>query len=138
MTPLYACGNRLHSELMAHWACLNEGKTMPLAEWGTKRICPTTGKRFYDLNRTPIVSPYTGEIVDIESARRKMAASVIARVKPEKDEEVLVDDLDNDDDLLVADASDDSDADDELLEEDGDDTVSLDDLADLAGDEEDA
>ena len=72
---------------------------MPLAEWGTKRVCPTTGKRFYDLNRTPIVSPYTGEVVDIESARRKMAASVIARVKPEKDDEVLVDDLDNDDDV---------------------------------------
>ena len=52
---------------------------MPLAEWGTKRVCPTTGKRFYDLNRTPIVSPYTGEDVDIESARRKMAAAVIVR-----------------------------------------------------------
>ena len=46
---------------------------MPKAEWGTKRICPTTGKRFYDLNKTPIVSPYTGEVVDIETARRKMA-----------------------------------------------------------------
>jgi uncharacterized protein (TIGR02300 family) len=43
--------------------------TMPKAEWGTKRICPTTGKRFYDLNKTPIVSPYTGEVVDIEFAR---------------------------------------------------------------------
>jgi hypothetical protein len=57
---------------------------MPLAEWGTKRVCPTTGKRFYDLNRSPIVSPYTGEVVDIESARRKMAAAVIARVQPKK------------------------------------------------------
>ena len=60
-------------------ASLNKGKTMPKAEWGTKRICPTTGKRFYDLNRTPIISPYTGEVVDIESARRKMAAAVISR-----------------------------------------------------------
>ena len=33
---------------------------MPEAEWGTKRICPTTSKRFYDLNKDPIVSPYTG------------------------------------------------------------------------------
>ena len=55
---------------------------MPKAEWGTKRICPTTGKRFYDLNRSPIVSPYTGEVVDIESARRKMAAAVISRAMP--------------------------------------------------------
>ena len=66
-----------------------------------------------------------------------MAASVIARVKPEKDDEVLVDDLDNDDDLLVAEVADDADTDDDLLEEDSDDTVSLDDLADVAGDEED-
>lgn len=110
---------------------------MPLAEWGTKRICPTTGKRFYDLNRTPIVSPYTGEIVDIESARRKMAASVIARVQPEKDDDaVLVDDLEGDDDLLVAGVSDDAELDDELLEDDADDTVSLDELTDVAGDEE--
>ena len=61
---------------------------MPKAEWGTKRICPTTGKRFYDLNKSPIVSPYTGEIVDIESVRRKMAASVISRAVPDKDDDV--------------------------------------------------
>jgi uncharacterized protein (TIGR02300 family) len=35
------------------------------SELGTKRICPTTGKKFYDLNKTPVVSPYTGEIVPI-------------------------------------------------------------------------
>jgi uncharacterized protein (TIGR02300 family) len=110
---------------------------MPLAEWGTKRICPTTGKRFYDMNRTPIVSPYTGEVVDIESARRKMAAAVIARVQPEKDDDaVLVDDLEADDDLLVAGVSDDAELDDELLEDDSDDTVSLDELTDVPGDEE--
>ena len=111
---------------------------MPKAEWSTKRVCPTTGKRFYDLNRTPIVSPYTGEVVDIESARRKMAAAVISRVQPEKDDDaVLVDDLEADDELLVAGVADDTELDDELLEDDADDNVSLDDLADVAGDEED-
>jgi uncharacterized protein (TIGR02300 family) len=30
-------------------------------ELGTKRVCPTTGKKFYDLGRDPIVSPYSGE-----------------------------------------------------------------------------
>ena len=97
---------------------------MPKAEWGTKRICPTTGKRFYDLNRSPIVSPYTGEVVDIESST------------PDKDDEVLVDDLEADDDLLVGGVSDDAEMDDELLEDDADDNVSLDDLADVPGDEE--
>lgn len=109
---------------------------MPKEEWGTKRVCPTTGKRFYDLNRTPVVSPYTGEIVDIESARRKLAASVISRTVPDRDD-VLVDDLDTDDDLLEAGAADDADLDDELLEDDADDNVSLDDLADVPGEGED-
>jgi uncharacterized protein (TIGR02300 family) len=108
---------------------------MPNPEWGTKRICPTTGKRFYDLNKTPIISPYTGEIVDIESARRKAASSVIARPLPEKDEDVLVDDLEAED-ILEPGVADDGDLDDDLLEDDADDTVSLDDLADVGGDEE--
>jgi uncharacterized protein (TIGR02300 family) len=30
-------------------------------ELGTKRTCPVTGKKFYDLDRDPIVSPYTGQ-----------------------------------------------------------------------------
>lgn len=112
-----------------------KGTTMPKEEWGTKRLCPTTGKRFYDLNRTPIISPYTGEVVDIESARRKLTASVISRAAPDKDDDNLVDDLDADDDLIDA-GADDSDLDDDLLEDDADDNVSLDDLADVAGDEE--
>lgn len=113
----------------------DKGKTMPKQEWGTKRICPTTGKRFYDLNRVPVVSPYTGEVVDIESARRKLAAAVISRAVPEKDDDVLVDDLEADDELLAA-ATPDGELDDELLEDDADDNVSLDELADVAGDEE--
>jgi uncharacterized protein (TIGR02300 family) len=35
------------------------------SEFGTKRICPTTGKKFYDLNKNPVISPYTGEVVPI-------------------------------------------------------------------------
>jgi uncharacterized protein (TIGR02300 family) len=30
-------------------------------ELGTKRVCPTTGRKFYDLDRDPVVSPYSGE-----------------------------------------------------------------------------
>jgi len=32
---------------------------------GKKWICPTTGKKFYDLNKEPVTSPYTGEILEI-------------------------------------------------------------------------
>ncbi|MCT8992155.1 TIGR02300 family protein [Chelativorans sp. SCAU2101] len=34
---------------------------MAKPELGTKRICPETGRKFYDLNKDPIVSPYTGQ-----------------------------------------------------------------------------
>jgi uncharacterized protein (TIGR02300 family) len=30
-------------------------------ELGTKRTCPITGRKFYDLNKDPVVSPFTGE-----------------------------------------------------------------------------
>jgi uncharacterized protein (TIGR02300 family) len=108
---------------------------MPNPEWGTKRICPTTGKRFYDMNRSPVVSPYTGEVVDIESARRKLAAAVIARPMAAEADEVLVEDLETDD-ILEAAVVEDAETDDELLEDDADDNVSLDDLHDVAGDDE--
>jgi uncharacterized protein (TIGR02300 family) len=110
---------------------------MPKPEWGTKRVCPTTGKRFYDLGRMPVVSPYTGEVVDIESARRKAVAAVISRAVPEKDDDLLVDDIAAEDDLIVSGAGDDADLDDDLLEEDADENVSLDDLTDVGGPEED-
>jgi uncharacterized protein (TIGR02300 family) len=43
---------------------------------GTKRVCPDTGRKFYDLNKTPVISPYTGKVVPI-------AAPVPARARPE-------------------------------------------------------
>ena len=104
---------------------------MPKAEWGTKRICPTTGKRFYDLNRNPIVSPYTGEVVDIETVRRKAAGGIIAQ---ETKQAALIDEDLEADDLIEA-GTEDADLDEELLEDD-DETVSLDDLTDVPGGED--
>ena len=34
---------------------------MAKSELGAKRIDPDTGRKFYDLNKDPIVSPYTGK-----------------------------------------------------------------------------
>ena len=34
---------------------------MAKPELGTKRICPVTGRKFYDLNKDPVVSTLTGE-----------------------------------------------------------------------------
>ena len=104
---------------------------MPKAEWGTKRLCPTSGKRFFDLNKNPIVSPYTGEIVEIDNSRTRMIAAdaedaVTAKAKEaETDEDVV---LDDDDDIDV-------DLGDDVLEDDEEDTVSLDEIADVSNED---
>jgi uncharacterized protein (TIGR02300 family) len=40
---------------------------MAKTELGTKRICPETGRKFYDLNKDPVISPYTGKVVPVET-----------------------------------------------------------------------
>ena len=52
---------------------------MAKSELGTKRICPTTGKKFYDLGKTPVISPYTGEVVPIAPWCRARAAAMPPR-----------------------------------------------------------
>ena len=47
---------------------------MTKSDLGTKRICPTTGKKFYDLNKSPVISPYTGEVVPIAPVAPPRAA----------------------------------------------------------------
>ncbi len=109
---------------------------MPNEEWGTKRLCPTTGKRFYDLNKDPIISPYTGDVVEVDNSKSRMIAAdaedaVTAKAKASEasEDEELVDDDDVDVDL-----------DDDLLddEEDDDDTVPLEEIADVAANDDDS
>lgn len=38
---------------------------MSKPELGTKRTCPETGRKFYDLGKDPITSPYTGQTYPI-------------------------------------------------------------------------
>lgn len=106
---------------------------MPKEEWGTKRVCPTTGKRFYDMNRKPIVSPYTGDVVEFEPGNK--ARTMIAdKADPDAKSETIEDDadvvLDDDDENVDVDLGDD------ILEEDDEDNVSLDDITDVASDED--
>ena len=109
---------------------------MPKEEWGTKRVCPTTGKRFYDLNRDPIVSPYTGEVVTLDSG--KGGRTMVAH-KPDRD--AKHDDQVDEEDVVLEDdddeSSDDVDLGDDVLEDDDDEgDVSLDDIADVSGDDD--
>jgi uncharacterized protein (TIGR02300 family) len=50
------------------------------SELGTKRVCPETGRKFYDLNKNPVISPYTGKIVPIAApARARPETAPVAR-----------------------------------------------------------
>lgn len=109
---------------------------MPKEEWGTKRLCPDTGKRFYDLGRNPVVSPYTGKVVDTDTgkASRTMVADKADKASVKEDE--AEDDLIDETDIESDDA--DVDLDDDVLEDDDDsDDVSLDDIADVASPDDD-
>lgn len=107
---------------------------MPKEEWGVKRLCPTTGKRFYDLNKNPIVSPYTGEVVELDTGKTRMiaadredAATMKAKANDVDDADVL-----DDDDAV------DLELDDDVLDEDEDDNVSLEEIADMPSEDDDA
>ncbi len=106
---------------------------MPKEEWGVKRVCPTTGKRFYDLNKTPIVSPYTGEVLELSTGKTRSMTPDAEDAATKKLKAAAVGDdadlIDDDDEVEV-------DLDDDLLDDDEDDDVSLDDIADVASDED--
>jgi uncharacterized protein (TIGR02300 family) len=132
------------------------------SELGTKRICPTTGKKFYDLNKNPVISPYTGEVVPIapvapvratraEAARSTVPADT-APEPAEAEELVSLEEADaeentgkvkavvpeSEDDIEVDETLDDDDDDDSTFiadEEEGDEDVT-DIIGDVGGDEE--
>ncbi|SCZ72780.1 TIGR02300 family protein [Epibacterium ulvae] len=108
---------------------------MPKEEWGTKRVCPTTGKRFYDLNKDPIVSPYTGEVVVLDTGKNRMIEADAADAANAKAKDVEAEDvvLEDDDDNVDMDLGDDV-----LDDDDDDDNVSLDEIADMSQPEDDS
>ena len=134
---------------------------MAKSDLGTKRICPTTGKKFYDLNKNPVISPYTGEVVPIapiapprtraDAASR--AANADAAPEPAEAEELVsLEEADaeentgkvkvvtpeSEDDIEVDDTLDDDDDDDSTFiadEEEGDEDVT-DIIGDVSDDEE--
>ena len=137
---------------------------MAKADLGTKRICPTTGKKFYDLNKNPVISPYTGEIVPIApvppprtraDAAARAAAANAASIVPEPaeaEELVSLEEADaeentgkvkavmpeSEDDIEVDETLDDDDDDDStfIAEDEEDDEDVTDIIGDVSGDEE--
>ncbi len=131
---------------------------MAKSELGTKRICPTTGKKFYDLNKNPVISPYTGEVVPIapvappRGRAEARNANEDAPEMAESEDMVSLEEADaeentgkvkavtpeSEDDIEVDDTLDDDDDDDSTFiadEEEGDEDVT-DIIGDVSDDEE--
>jgi len=125
------------------------------AELGTKRTDPDTGKKFYDLNRDPVVSPYTGKswplsFFEESTAQAKLEQAEeedVAEVDTENTEVELVSledadgdnsgddipDLGDDDDVEI------DDDDDTFLEtDDEDDNDDMSGIIGVSGDDEEA
>ena len=129
---------------------------MAKPDLGTKRICPTTGKKFYDLNKSPVISPYTGEVVPIapvattrtrgETARASAAAAEAAPEPAEAEEMVSLEEADAEENTgkvkaVVPESEDDIEIDETLEDDDDDDSTfiadeeeSEEDVTDIIGD----
>ena len=68
---------------------------MAKPEWGSKRICPSCGARYYDLLRVPIVCPKCATPFDpeafLKSRRSRPAAPVDKELEPVGVEEIDAD-----------------------------------------------
>ena len=103
---------------------------MAKSELGTKRIDPETGRKFYDLNKDPIVSPYTGKTYPrsyFESGSEKAV---------EEEAEVEEKEVDADDDapeVVSLEEADDEAKGDDVPDIDDEEDVEDDDVTDIIG-----
>ncbi len=60
---------------------------MSIAARGTKRVCPSCGARFYDLNRSPIVCPVCQSVYQLTPSGRRARAAAPVQAETEDDNE---------------------------------------------------
>ena len=109
---------------------------MAKAKLGSKRTCPDTGKKFYDLGRDPVVSPYTGKSWPLSYFEESSVAAILEKAEEEDVAEV---DTENTEVELVSLEDADEAASGDDIPDIGDDDVELDDDDDtfLEADEDD-
>lgn len=109
-----------------------EGTGMPKEEWGIKHRCEECGAKFYDLLREPIVCPVCGKAKDgpkqeIEDDANLDGAGTEAVAKDAPEAPEVADDILDDADIDIED--------DDVLDDDSD-TVPLDDIKNVATEDE--
>lgn len=124
---------------------------MAKPELGLKRLCPSCGAKYYDLNRSPILCPKCGTQFDAGLAARARPAAAVEDEEDTEEEVVEVgaitpefvsledaEDADGDDvpDIEDPDIEDEAPEDDVFLEEEDEDGGDMSDLIGDVGDEE--
>lgn len=99
---------------------------MAKTELGTKRIDPETGKKFYDLNKDPVVSPYTGKSYPLSFFEETSVAKVMEKAA-EEEEVAEVDTESTEVELVSLEEADDEAAGGEDIPDLGDDDVDIED-----------
>lgn len=142
---------------------IQRGSAVAKPELGTKRVCPETGRKFYDLNKDPIVSPYTGKsyplsffedtgspVIEEKAKAEKPAEETEEETESEGPEVLSLEDADEentessddnmpdlgdntDDEVLDNDESDD----DTFLPDEEEDEDDVSGMVDISGDDED-
>ncbi|MGV1761629.1 MULTISPECIES: TIGR02300 family protein [Rhizobium] len=96
---------------------------MAKADLGTKRTDPDNGKKFYDLNRDPVISPYTGKSWPLSFFEETSAAKEV----PEEEEVAEVDTENTEVELVSLEDADEAAAGGDDIPDIGDDEVEIDD-----------
>lgn len=99
---------------------------MAKAELGTKRTDPETGKKFYDLNRDPVVSPYSGKSWPLSFFEETAAAAAAVKEVPEEEEVAEVDAENPEVELVSLEEADEAASGDDIPDDIGDDDVEID------------
>ena len=111
---------------------------MAKPEWGSKRICPSCGTRYYDLMREPVICPKCSTPFDPEAFLKSRRARPVAPVEKEL-EPVGADELDTElepDEAEIAEEEEEEEAA-PLEEAEEEDEELLEDASELGEDEDD-
>ena len=115
---------------------MSMGRRVAKPEWGTKRICPTCGTRYYDLLREPVICPKCDTPYDpeafLKSRRARPAVPVEKEIEP-----VEAAELDTDVETEEADALEEEEETVTLEEAEEEDEELLEDASELGEDEDD-
>ena len=74
---------------------------MAKPEWGLKRTCQVCGKKYYDLNKSPIICPYCGTEFDPNHYLKTRKGKSVSSKSSLENDNVLTEDIENIDDVEI-------------------------------------